>query len=108
MSSLTLHIILHTPDMQLDSAVELHMQSLLPLWPWVLVLQLVEHTEPVAVLPGTALELRLVQAVTVAWRVLAVVPTVLLLVVLPHCCTPVRMAGEQELVAGKNEMKVRR
>lgn len=104
MSSLTSHIILHMPDMQQkDWAVELHMQCLLPSQPWVLAIQVVKHTEPVAVLLGTALQL--VQTVPVAWLMLAVVPTVLVWVELPHCCTLVRMADEQELAAAKNKMK---
>lgn len=94
------------PDMQQkDWAVEVHMQLLLPLRPLVLTLQAVIHNEPVVVLPGTAPELQLAQAATAAWPVLAVVPTVLVLVVLPHCCTLVRTVDEQQLVAAKNKLK---
>jgi hypothetical protein len=92
---------------QKDWAVELHMQCLLPSQPWVLAFQVVQHNEPepVAVLLGTALQLQLVQTVPVAWLMLAVVPTVLVWVVLPHCCTLVRTADEQELAAAENKMK---
>ena len=93
------------PDMQQDWAVELRMQCLLPSHPWVSAFQVVERTEPVAALLGTALELQLVEIVTAAWLTLAVAPTVLVWVVLPHCCTLVRMADEQEPVAGKKKMK---
>jgi hypothetical protein len=94
------------PDMQQkDWAVELHMQCLLPSQPWVLAFQVVQRTEPVAALLGTALELQLVQTETVAWLTLAVVPAVLVWVVLPHYCKLVRRADGWELVAGKNEMK---
>ena len=94
------------PDMQQkDWAVELHMQCLLPSQPCVSVFQVVERTEPVAALLGTVLELQLVQTVTAAWLTLAVAPTVLVWVALPHCCTLVRMADEQEPVAGKNEIE---
>ena len=105
MSPLISHIILHIADMQQkDWAVELHKQCLLPSQPWVLAFQVVESTEPVAALLGTVQELQLVQTETVAWLTLAVAPVVLVWVVLPHCCTLVRMADGQELVAGKNKM----
>jgi hypothetical protein len=94
------------PDMQQkDWAVDVHMQLLLSLPPLVLTLLVVIHNEPVAVLPGIAPELQLAQAATAAWPVLAVVPTVLVLVVLPRCCTPVRTVDEQQLVAAKNKLK---
>jgi hypothetical protein len=106
MSSRTSHIILHTPDMQQeDWAVELRMLCLLPSRPWVSALQVAQRTEPVAVRLGTALELQLVQTVSVAWLMFAVVPTVLVWVALPHCCTLERTVDEWELVSGKHEMK---
>jgi len=89
---------------QKDWVVELHMQRLLPSQPFVLAFQVVERTEPVAVLLGTALGLQLVQTVSVAWLTLAVAQTVPVWVVLTRCCTLVRTADEQELVAGKNKM----
>jgi hypothetical protein len=94
------------PDMQQkDWAVELHMLCLLPSQPWVSAFRVAEQTERVAVLLGIVQELQLVQTVPVAWPMSAVVPTVLVWVVLPHCCTLERSADERELVAGKNKMQ---
>jgi hypothetical protein len=72
----------------------------------------VARTEPVAALPGIALvqALLLAQVVvvgqqqTVASPALATVPTVLMSVVQPHCCTLVQTVDEKELVAAQKQM----